>query len=257
MSEVLKGRSRRTLAAAVLVLATAAIAASVAWATDVFSDVPTASPHHADINAVAGAGITGGCAPGLYCPDQAVRRDQMASFLHRAAGRLGYAPLPSMAVPATETALWTFSITPGIPAGGSGTGFVKVDAKLNFTLTDGTTCPCDYYARLATPSSGYMDSSFSTITLYNTLDVATIPLTGAIPVTSSAHQTIQVNVLRFLGGGGGTGPATVSGDATATYYPFGGTGGSTLGEMVTAQTANDLLAERSAAEKAARGEHSP
>ena len=59
----------------------AALLAPAAWANHQFSDVPAASPHHADISNIADAGITGGCAPGLYCPSQAVQRDQMASFL--------------------------------------------------------------------------------------------------------------------------------------------------------------------------------
>ncbi len=36
------------------------------------------------INAIAEAGITTGCAEGLYCPDDPVSREQMASFLARA-----------------------------------------------------------------------------------------------------------------------------------------------------------------------------
>jgi hypothetical protein len=50
--------------------------------TDAFSD-DTGSPHEADINRVAAAGITLGCGPGLYCPHGAVTREQMASFLVR------------------------------------------------------------------------------------------------------------------------------------------------------------------------------
>jgi hypothetical protein len=42
--------------------------------------------HEASINAVAEAGITGGCAPGRYCPNREVTRGQMASFLARARG---------------------------------------------------------------------------------------------------------------------------------------------------------------------------
>ncbi len=36
------------------------------------------------IRAMAGAGITSGCGKGNYCPDLAVSRAQMASFLIRA-----------------------------------------------------------------------------------------------------------------------------------------------------------------------------
>ena len=50
---------------------------------DAFID-DAGSIHEADINRVAAAGITLGCAPGLFCPEQAVTREQMASFLVRA-----------------------------------------------------------------------------------------------------------------------------------------------------------------------------
>lgn len=51
-----------------------------------FEDI-SLSVHRADIDALAAAGITRGCNPPAntrYCPDQAVTREQMASFLVRA-----------------------------------------------------------------------------------------------------------------------------------------------------------------------------
>jgi hypothetical protein len=50
---------------------------------DYFSD-DESSIHEADINRVAAAGITTGCAAGRYCPTSVVTREQMASFLARA-----------------------------------------------------------------------------------------------------------------------------------------------------------------------------
>jgi hypothetical protein len=69
--------------AGLAVAALALIAVPAAWASHEFNDVPTSSPHHADISAISAAGITSGCGPALYCPDQFVRRDQMASFINR------------------------------------------------------------------------------------------------------------------------------------------------------------------------------
>lgn len=43
------------------------------------------SRHHAAINRVAAAGITVGCDTGKFCPKGLVNRDQMASFISRAA----------------------------------------------------------------------------------------------------------------------------------------------------------------------------
>jgi hypothetical protein len=60
-------------------------------ATGPFTDLAD-SPHAGDINAIAAAGITTGCAAGRYCPADPVRRDEMATFLTRA---LKLAPLPT------------------------------------------------------------------------------------------------------------------------------------------------------------------
>ncbi len=54
-----------------------------ATATDYFTD-DDSSPHEGDINRLAAAGITGGCASGRFCPGASVSREQMASFLRRA-----------------------------------------------------------------------------------------------------------------------------------------------------------------------------
>jgi hypothetical protein len=50
------------------------------------SDVPAGHPFFRFVEALAAAGITGGCGPGAYCPDAAVTRGQMAVFLATALG---------------------------------------------------------------------------------------------------------------------------------------------------------------------------
>jgi glucose/arabinose dehydrogenase len=63
---------------------------------DFFSDDDN-STFEADINAIAQDGITKGCNPPTndqYCPDDAVSRDQMASFLARARGLAQIVPPP-------------------------------------------------------------------------------------------------------------------------------------------------------------------
>ena len=52
---------------------------------DYFGD-DTGMAHEAAINALAEAGMTLGCGDGNYCPDEAVTRAQMATFLTRAFG---------------------------------------------------------------------------------------------------------------------------------------------------------------------------
>ena len=53
-----------------------------------FSDVAATNVHAANINALAQAGITSGCAtqPARYCPQDSVTRAQMATFIARATG---------------------------------------------------------------------------------------------------------------------------------------------------------------------------
>ena len=66
---------------------------SPAPATARFNDVPTNHLFFQFIEALASAGITGGCSamPPLYCPDDFITRGQMAVFLARALG-LHFAP---------------------------------------------------------------------------------------------------------------------------------------------------------------------
>jgi parallel beta-helix repeat protein len=52
------------------------------------------NPHEPDIEALAAAGITNGCAANAYCPFGAVHRDQMASFLARTLGLDPIVPTP-------------------------------------------------------------------------------------------------------------------------------------------------------------------
>lgn len=54
-------------------------------------DVPTSHPFFRFVEALAAAGITGGCGAGTFCPDAPVTRGQMAVFLSTALG-LHWAP---------------------------------------------------------------------------------------------------------------------------------------------------------------------
>ena len=63
-----------------------------------FTDLNAGSPHNANINAIADAGITKGCNPpdnDQYCPNDLVTREQMACFLARTAGLGGNPPSPT------------------------------------------------------------------------------------------------------------------------------------------------------------------
>jgi hypothetical protein len=51
-----------------------------------FLDVPESDIGYQYVEALASSGITGGCSPGLFCPDAALTRRQMAVFLAKALG---------------------------------------------------------------------------------------------------------------------------------------------------------------------------
>ena len=59
---------------------------SPAPAVATFTDVPTDHPFFRYVEALAAAGITGGCGTGIYCPTNPVTRGQMAVFLSIALG---------------------------------------------------------------------------------------------------------------------------------------------------------------------------
>jgi hypothetical protein len=87
-----------------------------AAAQDFFAD-DSGSSHEPDINALAAAGITSGCATGAYCPEQSVTREQMASFLVRAFQLPSVAGSPFVDVGGTHAAdiaaLYQAGITTG------------------------------------------------------------------------------------------------------------------------------------------------
>jgi hypothetical protein len=82
MSEQPKVRRFGRGAIAVTILAL--LVPGVALASHQFTDVPDSNTYHADIDAVADAGVTTGCGDGsTYCPSAFVTREQMAAFMNR------------------------------------------------------------------------------------------------------------------------------------------------------------------------------
>jgi len=63
-----------------------------------FADVPCPSTFANWIEAMAAEGITGGCGGGNFCPQNPVRRDQMAVFLLKGKHGSGYQPPPCAGV---------------------------------------------------------------------------------------------------------------------------------------------------------------
>jgi hypothetical protein len=60
-----------------------------------FADVPASSPFCKFVEEMSRRQITSGCGPGIYCPTQAVTREQMAVFLSTAFGLYFVPPTPT------------------------------------------------------------------------------------------------------------------------------------------------------------------
>lgn len=77
-------RLRRPRGVLLAALAAAALAFPLGvLASHQFTDVPDSNPFHADIDAIADAGVTTGCGGGKYCPSANVTRAEMAAFMNR------------------------------------------------------------------------------------------------------------------------------------------------------------------------------
>jgi hypothetical protein len=95
-------------------------------ATGVFTDVPSDDPFAPWIEDLAARGITGGCGTDIYCPNDPVKRKQMAVFLLKTLEGSGYTPPAAVGifddVPAADTfAPWIEDLyNRGITGGCSG-----------------------------------------------------------------------------------------------------------------------------------------
>lgn len=213
--------------AVVVVLIAAVVAVPVAWATHLFSDVPGTSPHHDDVSRIAGAGITGGCAPGVYCPADPVRRDQMASFLGRGLGRVATTPAGNFE-PLTDTG-WTTLNTLTITTGGQlgGTGFVKLDAAVSSRIASIVGCPCGAQYRIHNDTNDTESDHYFThndlIGEGSTFGFDSTGLTWVVQVQTATTYTFSIQGRRENSSSAVSGRGVV----TALYAPFGSQGSST------------------------------
>jgi len=211
-----RGSSQRWL----LVLAMAFIVIAVpASAADRFDDVAATSTHRDAIEELVDSGITLGCDPGRYCPQQLVRRDQMASFLTRTGSRTvfheGVASLSSGdGVPASVTIRAT-----GAPGGQtmvSLQGSVSVYASGNLSA-----CPCEVEAFVYREGDDAQGPS-SWAQLPDVMSgsgraLTSLPVSWALEVSSGATETYRLAV--FIDGA--LAEVQAEGSLTAITTPFG------------------------------------
>jgi hypothetical protein len=214
---------RRRKLAVVLTLGLVVLAVPAA-ATDSFRDVGTTSPHHDAVSEIADAGITEGCEPGRYCPGDAVRRDQMGSFLARGLPRSafndGVADLSATSeytgVPASTT------VRTGGTSGGMGTvvlqGVVNVYSDQDVTEE----CPCEIEAFIfrdgddaAGPSSWtQLPAEAASSGRVNT----SLPVHWAVEIPAGTTETFRVAV--FVNGAEPDG-VQAEGSLSSLTAPFG------------------------------------
>lgn len=105
-----------------------------------FTDVPTGSTFHDDVEAVTDAGIASGTGGGLYKPSDPVTRGQMAAFLHRSIGRAAVAKLGDISTGGSQVLLGSASLNLIGPSGGN--QGVLVQAAMQLDHDSGVAAGC-------------------------------------------------------------------------------------------------------------------
>jgi hypothetical protein len=183
-------------------------ASTTALATHRFDDVADDHPHAAGINWAASSGVTRGCADGSnFCPDQAVTRAEMATFMARLAGQGTSPSVNADKVDGLDADQLRGSAGPPGPPGPG--GFGEFYSANTFTVTaDG--CPTGEYRAVqarrwvadldwgASPCGA--PSTFTGVTWSGT-----IPYSAALPnevvFTTDSHERLRAggDYVRCLG----------------------------------------------------------
>lgn len=185
-------------------LASVALLAPAAAATDGFSDVTPGSTHASAIDDLVDSGVTQGCAPDEFCPRANVTREQMASFLSRAAprsrGSSGVATLSQAngfdGVPTAVTVATTGAT--------GGTSTVTVQGTVSvFAEGNVASCPCEVEAFIfRTEDESQGPSSWAQLPGESTGSgsaVTSLPVAWTVEVPSGTEQEFRVAV--FLNDG--------------------------------------------------------
>jgi hypothetical protein len=205
------------------VLAALFVAALVGGPTAVFAnhrfpDVPSSNSGHDDVATITDAGIVRGCGStgANYCPDNPVTRLQMAQFLARAGGAAaGVADSTAATLTGSDTTVLELpNVT--VPGRSGGTQQVKVDAHA--TVRAGSSgCPCTmtFFLR-EVPDDPAKQSSDQVVTIDSNGGDVSVSASMVVSEPTGTDRTYQLAGRRT-----GTGTVTVTGDITATTYPFG------------------------------------
>ena len=215
--------SRKRLA--VLLVAVSLAAPAVVLANHRFTDVPDSNTFHDQISVLADAGITRGCNPPtntLYCPADPVRRDQMAAFLIRSAGRMNSTtfifPAPAVGSAVASTTIKT-----------EGTATIHAIASFYVIMSasDTPSYPCEQLTYLSVDGSDVFATpgsyAYGRLTeAPAALDIQHLTSQAAFVVAGGNHT---VSLILYGSTGGDCVQDYGRGILTATVVPFSSTGG--------------------------------
>lgn len=220
----LGGVSRRRLAA--IAVAAVLLIPATAFATHQFTDVPDGHTFHGDIGKAKGAGLTAGCSPTTFCPDESVTRGQMTAFLNRGLGRLVRSEVSAMLVDATSHVAGSVTLRAGNPTGGSQLIFLIASVHAQTTQAG---CPCELRIDIRTTGNAtlsgphYLDLPVPPAGDGISDDNATVQAMIAVP--TGVSQTFNLTVAQIYG----TSPdIDVDGEFHAMAVPFDGFGGNPI-----------------------------
>ena len=214
---------RRSSKIMVALVAALAIGVPVAWASDVFADVPSTNPFHDNISAIKGAGVTQGCGGGNYCPEDNVTRQAMAAFMHRGFGRIAISRTELVGTVPYGATTYTDVARVQVNVGGTGsaTQYVKVDANLN--VYQAHECQCRFHLRIRDDTTGQVAVGGLYQTIETNQDHSFTAL-GVFDATPGPHTyTLQMRYVSYTTpppSGGTHSLAVFNPYLVATTFPF-------------------------------------
>jgi hypothetical protein len=199
------------------VLTAGLLVPGVVLASHQFNDVPNTNAFHGDIDQVYDARITNGCGDGNYCPTAAVTREQMAAFLARTGGRVGYDSSNSTNPLSTSGSVPTVLATVTIKAGNvpGGTVMVQLIGAFHIQAGSSTGLPSTGEFRFREQSSGGFVSGTGYSTLAS-IGIQSGALVGVVEQASGTTKTYELVGWRILG----SNSLSTFGWMSAAYFPF-------------------------------------
>jgi hypothetical protein len=223
------GRRRSLLTIAASALVALVISSGVAVAGGGFTDVQPGDNFFNEIGAIADAGITTGFPDGTYRPSQPVTRGAMAAFMGRGFGR---ADSGSGSSTNMDSGVNVFPATASIVAGAAepGTGgYVVVTASADLSINS-SWCACSFTMSIQDVTGATNSPGASTNAAPEAGITATnmsLSETWIFPISAGQSKNFRIDAEVFHNGAGAS-TRSISGQITAVYVPFDGTGNAQL-----------------------------